>query len=141
MSPEELVDQAIAAFNQRDAAGYTNVFAEDAVLHDPFLPEPVSGREALAGTVTGIWGTFSDVHWALDGPVLAAGNRAAFRVDIRMTHDGPMPMPDGSEVAPTGEKLSFTSGVFWTLDDEGLVTDERSYFDATAVALQLGLVG
>jgi hypothetical protein len=30
--------------------------------------------------------------------------------------------------------------VFWTLDD-GLVAEERGYFDATAIAMQIGLVG
>ena len=141
MSPEERVNQAISAFNQRDVAGYTAQFAEEAVLHDPFYPEPIEGREALAAVVGGIWGSFSDVHWELGGPVVANGKRAAFPVAIRMTHDGPMPMPDGSVIDPTGEKISFTSGVFWTLDNDGLVADERSYFDATAIAMQLGLVG
>jgi predicted ester cyclase len=64
----------------------------------------------------------------------------AFSFAIRMTHDGPMPMPDGSVIDPTGEKISFTSGVFWALDD-GLVAEERGYFDATAIAMQIGLVG
>jgi len=140
MRPEELVNQAITAFNQRDAAAYTAVFAEEAVLHDPFYPEPVTGREALAAMVAGLWSSFSDVRWELGGPIVANGEQAAFPVDIRMTHDGPMPMPDGSVIEPTGEQISFTSGVFWTLDD-GLVAEERGYFDATAIAMQLGLVG
>jgi steroid delta-isomerase-like uncharacterized protein len=140
MPSEELVNQAITAFNQRDVGAYTAVFAEEAVLHDPFFPEPVKGREALAEMVAGIWGSFSDVHWDLDGPVVANGRQVAFPVAIRMTHDGPMPMPDGSVIDPTGEKISFTSGVFWTLDD-GLVAEERGYFDATAIAMQIGLVG
>lgn len=140
MRSEELVNQAITAFNQRDAAAYTAVFSEEAVLHDPFFPEPITGREALAEMVSGIWSSFSDVHWALGGPIVASSQQVAFPVAIRMTHDGPMPMPDGSVIDPTGERISFTSGVFWTLDD-GLVAEERGYFDATAIAMQLGLVG
>ena len=119
MSPQELVNQAIAAFNQRDAATYTALFTEDA----------------------GIWSSFSDVNWELAGPVLADGEHVAYAVTVQMTHDGPMPMPDGSVVGPTGEKVSFETGVFWTRDNDGLIAEERGYFDATAVALQLGLIG
>ena len=140
MPPEELVNQAIATFNQRDAAAYTALFAEDTVLRDPFVPEPTKGREALAELVTGIWGSFSDVHWELAGPVVANGKRVAYPLTIRMTHDGPMPMPDGTVIEPTGERIAFETGIFWTLDDHGLVAEERGYFDATAVAMQLGLV-
>ncbi len=141
MPPEELVNRAIARFNQRDAAAYAALFAEDAVLHDPFFPEPTKGREALAEMVTGIWGSFSDVRWELAGPVIANGERVAYPVTVRMTHDGPMPLPDGTVIEPTGERVSFDTGVFWTLDDDGLVVEERGYFDATAVAMQLGIVG
>jgi len=141
MPPEELVRRAIAAFNQRDVAGYTAVFAHDAVLHDPSFPEPTKGRAALAAAVRGLWSSFSDVHWELDGPVVAEGNLVAYSLTIRMTHDGPLPMPDGSVIEATGEKVSSGSAVFWRLEDEGLVIEERSYFDATGVALQLGLVG
>ena len=91
--------------------------------------------------VTGIWASSSDAHWELDGPVVANGKRVAYPLAIRMTHAGPMPMPDGSVIDPTGEKISFTSGMFWTLDDDGLVAEERGYFNATAVAMQLGLPG
>jgi steroid delta-isomerase-like uncharacterized protein len=140
MRAEDLVHRAITAFNQRDAAAYAAVFDEEAALHDPFFPEPITGREAIAEMVSGLWSSFSDVHWTLTGPIVADDQQVAFPVDVRMTHDGPMPMPDGSVIDPTGERISFTSGVFWTLDD-GLVAEERGYFDATAIAMQLGLVG
>ncbi len=141
MTPDELVTRAIDGFNHRDAAAYTAVFAQDAVMHDPFFPEPTKGREEIAALVSGVWGSFSDARWELVGPVVAADDRIAFVVAVQMTHDGPMPMPDGTIMDATGERISFESGVFWTLDDDGLVAEERGYFDATAVALQLGLVG
>jgi len=141
MSAEQHVTATLDAWNQRDVAAYTSHFAEDAVLHDPFFPEPTKGRDALAGLATGLWGSFSDVRWDLKGPVIAEGNRAAFVVDVQMTHDGPLPMPDGTMIDPTGEKISFESAIFWTFNDDGLVAEERGHFDATAIALQLGLVG
>jgi steroid delta-isomerase-like uncharacterized protein len=141
MSPEVHVTRTLDAWNRRDVAAYTSSFAEDAVLHDPFFPEPTKGRDALAELAHGLWSSFSDVRWELNGPVIADGNRAAFVVAIQMTHDGPLPMPDGSVIDATGEKIAFDSAIFWTFDDDGLVVEERGHFDATAIALQLGLVG
>ncbi len=141
MAPQDPVSTAIDGFNERDAAKYASVFADDGVLHDPFFPEPTKGRAGIQAMIGGIWGSFSDVTWTLASPVITSGDRMAFIVDVKMTHDGPMPMPDGTIVEPTGERISFESGVFWTLDADGFVAEERGYFDATAVALQLGLVG
>lgn len=141
MSPNDLVNQVIDAFNQRDAATYVAKFTQDAVLHDPFFPEPSKGREELTALVSGIWSSFSDVRWELLPPVIAADRHIAFVIAVQMTHDGPLPMPDGTIIDATGEQISFETGVFWTLDDDGLIAEERGYFDATAVALQLGLVG
>jgi hypothetical protein len=31
--------------------------------------------------------------------------------------------------------------VFWTINSDGLIAEERSYFDATGVAAQLELTG
>jgi predicted ester cyclase len=45
------------------------------------------------------------------------------------------------EVPPTGKAISYESAVLWTIDSAGLITEERSYFDATGVAAQLGLTG
>ncbi len=141
MSPEDLVRRAIAAFNRRDLAGYTELFSPDVVVHDPSFPGPTRGRAALARIIVGTWRSFSDVHWGRDGPVVADGDMVAFALRFDMTQDGPLPMPDGTEFEATGQRISCASAVFWRRDDVGLVVEERSYFDATAVALRLGLVG
>jgi len=81
------------------------------------------------------------MRWELHPPVVSSGNRVAYEYTAQMTHDGPMPKPDGTVLDPTGKELSVEIGVFATLDDDGLFAEDRGYFDATAVAMQLGLVG
>ena len=46
---------------------------------------------------------------------------------------------DVHEVPATGRAISFESGTFWLIGPDGLITEERSYFDATGVAAQLGI--
>ena len=141
MSPEELVHRYLEAFNQRDLAAMQALYAEDAVTYDPSHPEPIKGWEAMADVIRGQWAAFSDARWELLRPVVASGGRAAYEVAMQMTHDGPLSMPDGSTLEATGTKLSVEVGVFVTLDDDELIAEERGYLDATAVALQFGLVG
>ena len=141
MSPEELVDRYVEAFNQRDLAAMQALYAEDAVTHDPSYPEPIKGWEAMADVMRGQWAAFPDARWELLGPVVASGNRAAYEIAMQMAHDGPLSMPDGSTLEATGTELSVEVGVFLTLDADGSIAEERGYLDATAVALQLGLVG
>ena len=141
MSPEELIRRYIDAFNQRDITAMRALYAEDAVTHDPQRPEPVKGWEAIEEAIRMQWTAFPDQRWELLGPVVASGNRAAYEVAMQMTHDGPLPMPDGSTLEATGTELSVEFSVFLTLDAEGVIAEERGYGDATGVAVQLGLLG
>lgn len=56
----------------------------------------------------------------------------------KAVNDGPLKMPNG-ELPATGRAISYEAGVFWLIGRDGLITEERSYFDATGVAAQLGI--
>ena len=141
MSPEEVVHRFVDAYNQRDLAAIEALYAQDAVSHVPFYPQPLKGREAITAVIPGQWTAFPDVRMELRHPVVASGNQTAHEIAEQMTHDGPLPMPDGTVLEPTGKQLSIDIGAFFTLNADGLIAEERAYFDATAVAMQLGLVG
>ena len=141
MSPEQLVHRFIDAFNQRDLAAMEALYADDAVTHAPSFPEPLKGRETIVAFIPGLWTAFPDVRWELRNPAVTSDNQAAYEVAVHATHDGPLQMPDGTVVEATGNQLSYEMGIFLTLDDDGVIVEERGYFDATAVAMQLGLVG
>ena len=137
MSAEARIRQYVETFNRRDAAGCAALFATDAVLHDPFFPEPIRGRGGLEALNASIWRAFPDIQWRLRS-VIDGGDRVAFDLAVSGVNDGPLEMPDG-ELPATGRAISFETGVFWTVGPDGLITEERSYFDATGVAAQLGL--
>ena len=69
-----------------------------------------------------------------------ASGRVAFVVSVGGTHHGPLATPAGN-VPPTGKTITYEAAVLWTIDSDRLVAEERSYFDATGVAAQLGLTG
>lgn len=140
MSPEELVHRFVDAFNQRDLPALEALYAEDAVTLVPNIPEPLEGREAILGVIPGLWEAFPDARWELRHPVVTSGNQAAYEIVTQMTHDGPMRMPDGTVLEATGKSLSYEVGIFLTLDEDGVIAEERGYHDTATIATQLGLV-
>ena len=139
MSAARVVRQYIDAINQKDPSGFAALFAADAVLHDPFFPEPTRGRDDLQSMLEGILRAFPDMAWKQLGDPIDAGGRVAFVVSISGTNDGPLAMPAGDAPA-TGRTMAYEAAVLWTINSDGLIAEERSYFDATGVAA-LGLTG
>ena len=140
MSADELVGRYVEAINEKNPIGFAALFAVDAVLHDPFFPEPTKGRDAIRSMQEGVLRAFPDMTWEQVGDPIDAGGRIAFVVSTEGTNDGPLAMPAG-DVPPTGKAMAYEAAVLWTIGSDGLIAEERSYFDATGVAAQLGLTG
>ena len=138
MTGEELARRYVDAFNDRDVDAWVALFAEDAVIHDPFFPEPWKGREAIENVEQAVLRAFPDMHWRQLRPATDVGDRVAVEVAVKAVNDGPLKMPYG-ELPATGRVISYEAGVFWLIGPGGLITEERSYFDATGVAAQLGI--
>lgn len=138
MTGEELARRYVDTFNDRDVDAWVALFAEDAVIHDPFFPEPSKGREAIENVEQAVLRAFPDMQWRQLRPAIDVGDRVAVELAVNAVNDGPLEMPDG-ELPATGRAISFETGVFWLIGSDGLITEERSYFDATGVAAQLGI--
>ena len=54
------------------------------------------------------------------------------------THEGPLEMPDGSELPATGLTISFSVAVVLETT-EGLIRRERQYYDNLGILDQLGV--
>ena len=135
---EELARRYVSTFNDRDVDAWVALFAEDAVIHDPFFPEPSRGRETIKALEKAIERGFSDMQWRQLRPAIGADGRVAVELAVNAVNDGPLDLP-GGEVPATGRTISYETGVFWQIGPDGLITEERSYFDVTGVAAQLGI--
>ncbi len=78
--------------------------------------------------------------WTPVGDPIDTGGRVAVVVSVEGTNNGPLATPAG-EMPPTGKTIAYEAAVQWTIDSDGLIAEERSNFDATGVAAQLGLTG
>ena len=135
---EDLARRYVETFNDRDVEGWGALFAEDAVIHDPFWPELIKGREASKSLLNSALRAFPDMRWRQLQPVIDVGDRVAVELAVNAVNEGPLEMP-GGELPATGRAISYETGIFWLIGPDGLITEERSYFDATGVAAQLGM--
>ncbi|MCK6212761.1 nuclear transport factor 2 family protein [Georgenia sp. EYE_87] len=135
---QELARRYVDTFNDRDLDAWMALFVEDAVVYDPFVPEPSRGRNAIRNVEMAVLRAFPDMRWRLLRPAVGGGGRVAVEIAVSAVNDGPLHMPAGALPA-TRRPISFETGTFWLLASDGLITEERSYFDATGVATQLGI--
>lgn len=113
MTPGETVTAFIHAIERRDVDKAVAMLAED-VSYENVPMQPVVGREGVRATLSRFLGAASEVEWPTSLQ-LEVGNRVANeRVDRFKIGDGWLEMPVAG---------------FFEVDDDGLITLWRDYFD------------
>lgn len=140
MTGSDLVRRYVDTYNAGDSTGLGAFYAADVLLSDPLAPAPTKGREVVVATGAAFRRAFPDLLWTLNQEPVVAHGALAWEVRTTGTMLGPMPGP-GGEIAPTGKGFATDMGIFWTLGPDGLITEERAYFDASGLMAQLGLSG
>jgi steroid delta-isomerase-like uncharacterized protein len=134
-----VLEEQVAAINAHDAVRCAAYYSEDTVVRDPQYPEPMHGRAAVANDLAALFTAFPDLRAEVTCTVVS-GSTLAAEATMTGTHTGPMTLPSG-DVPPTGRRLRFGLAFFDSIDDHGLVLDERRYYDIADQLQQLGLTG
>ena len=124
------------AFNARDRAAMRKLYASDATILNPDSPIAMTVDEMISGFDASL-SAFPDATVSL-GSVMADGDDVAFEMTWTGTHQGPLEMPDGSELPATGLTVSFPVAVVLETAD-GLISRERQYYDNLGILDQLGV--
>jgi steroid delta-isomerase-like uncharacterized protein len=132
-----VLEDQVAAINARDAARFAAFYSEDAIVRDPQYPGPLHGRAAVENDSSAFFTAFPDLRAEVTCSVVS-GSTLAAEMTIAGTHTGPLTLPSG-EVPPTGRALRFEMAFFARIDDQGLIVDERRYYDVADQLEQLGL--
>jgi steroid delta-isomerase-like uncharacterized protein len=131
----QVLKRATDAWNAHDADGVAACYAEDAVLTDVGLPDPLRGRAAIRDSVAGYMAAFSDFHAEDIGEPIVSGNRAAQEWKVTGTHDG-----DLMGIPPTGKSATTYGCGTAEFGDDGLIHSAGNYWNAAALMQQLGLM-
>ena len=92
---------------------------------------PASNWERWKSAFPVATGTMNDTH--------VSGNTVIFEVTWRGTHNGPLPMPNGGELAATGLPVEIRA-VLVTVVEDGKIASQRHYLDMLAMLTQLGVI-
>lgn len=130
------IEEFVKALNQHDLQAFQAFYAKDCTVIDPEYPEPLKGHSAIRKdfekTLTG----FPDMKYTLKG-VAASDDTVAFELIATGTHKGDIPGPAGP-IRATKRTMELRMAVFERINEQGLITEERRYFDMAVLMQQLG---
>ena len=118
----KVIDDYFAGINALDADAWLSTFAPDATSYEPGQP-PLTGHEALRAFFNGVAGGFSSLHFNAD-ETFAVGNEAAVKWSAHGT-------------GHNGKEATFAGIDVFTVNDAGLITTLRAYWNPAAMMAQL----
>lgn len=136
MSYRGVLDRYVELYNDGDLDGVMDLYADDAVQ---LMPDGTfEGRSAIRDRLAKELGAFSDLAHRV---VSYVEDEDAFADEWAFvgTHTGPLVLPDGTELPPTGLRVEVKGMEFVGLRDGKIIADNM-YYDNLAVAAQLGLL-
>ena len=122
-----------AAWNRGDADGLAELVAEDVIWRDVALQKPVNGREEIRTRARVYLAAFPDLR-VQETSSTVAGPRLALELTITGTHRGEL-----LGIAPTGRWTESYAAVVLTFDEDGMIIEGATYWNALAMMCQLGL--
>jgi steroid delta-isomerase-like uncharacterized protein len=135
---KKVADNYLKAVNSGDAAAVARLYTEDAIMIMPGEPEPIRGRKAIEENQAALFRALPDfkVEFTL---ILISGDHITFEGVGRGTFTGPLASPEG-EIPPTGRSVALKFVFIAKVTQEGLVEEDRTYFDTAEFMKQLGLM-
>jgi len=135
ITAQQLAEKLRKAFRSSDPAALAALYTEDAVLHEG--SEVFQGREAIKESYAASLRAFPDMEpefWN----IMSCGEYFIYEGTSRGTHTGPLATPEG-DIPPTGRKIEIRFAFIAKMNSEGLVQEDRTYFDSALMMQQLGL--
>lgn len=137
MTVQEMVRRNIEIFNQHDMNAFASLYAINVVAYDPMYPEGLTDRDAVLKDAEDFILAFPDIQIEVISSI-SSGDSAAFEMELRGTHTGPLVTPSGS-IPATNRRMNLRIGRFMRVDSQGAITVDNRYYDTAGIAQQLGL--
>jgi uncharacterized protein (TIGR02246 family) len=135
-SVRDVCGRNVQLYNAGDLEGLVNLYSEDGVLITP--DGTFEGRAAILEAISRALAAFPERTLTID-VVVEQGDTIAVEWTHVGMNTGPMPLPDGTEVPPTGKQVEF-KGMSLVRARDGKMAVHHMYYDNMALAGQLGLL-
>ena len=129
-SIRDLAGRRAQLYNAGDVAGLADLYTEDARLVTP--DGTFEGRAALHEAFSRDKAAFPD-HAVTRDVIVEQGDTLADEWTMLSTHSGPLVMPDGTELPPTGKRIE-AKGMELVQVRDGRVAVHHVYWDNMALA-------
>ena len=131
-----LLEEYIELYNAGDLDGVMDLYADDAVQ---IMPDGTfEGRGVIAERLAKELTAFPDVHHRFISYV-EQDDAFADEWVFEGTHAGPLLLPDGTELPPTGKRIEVRGMELCKVRDGKIIVDNL-YYDNLSVAAQLGVL-
>jgi predicted ester cyclase len=135
-SYRSLLERYVELYNAGDLDGVMDLYAEDSTQ---LMPDGTfEGRSAIHDRLAKELASFSDIAHRYVSYV-EEGDAFADEWVFVGTHTGPLVLPDGTELPPTGKRVE-VKGMELVRVRDGKIVVDNLYYDNLAVAGQLGLL-
>jgi steroid delta-isomerase-like uncharacterized protein len=129
---EETVRRQNQAFSEKRLDELLACFADDAVQHEPFIDEPISGKAALKEYYQGSFDYFPDETVTIER-LISTGSTVVGQWVCRGTQAGEfMGLP------ATGRRFDVPEAAIYDFDEDGLIKQLWVFVDSGTIAKQLG---
>ena len=135
ISAQQLAEKLQQAFASGDPAAIAALYAEDAIYYDN--SEVIHGRAAIQATYADLLRAFPDANSEFWNKI-TCGETFIYEGTWQVTHSGPLATLEG-DIAPTGRTATFRFAFFAKMNADGLIQEDRSYYDTAQMMQQLGL--
>lgn len=133
----EVMDRLTTAMTARDKETQASCYAADAVAVTPDQGE-ITGQEAISNYLSQFGESFPDIGYDYLQKY-EAGNVAIDEGYVTGTNTGPLPLPSGESLPPTGKSIRVRSCDVAHVEG-GLIKHHTFYFDQMEFMGQLGLL-
>jgi len=132
-----IADALLGDLNRHDLKAYVRHYSADATHWDPTEPG-LTRAENFEESLGAYLRAFPDLHCELTN-VIGDDEYFAYEWVGRGTHTGPLASPQG-EIPPTGRRIEVRACSVIRLNAQGLIAEEREYWDMAGFMQQLGLM-
>jgi steroid delta-isomerase-like uncharacterized protein len=137
VATEDILNRLQDAINRHDANAVAALYAQDAVVEDPFQNQPLRGRDSIRKDADEFLKAFPNMQFRFSNAA-SNGSMVGAEVDFTGTHTGPITGPQGT-IQPTGRSVRIRGAAFARVSPEGLIMEEHRYYDTADFLQQLGL--
>lgn len=139
VEPDAVVDALIDTIERGDLDGMAALYGPDAVQHHPLADGPVRGRDAIRESEAALFAMFSDV--TIGRRTVARDEGVTFIVELVLgaTNTGSLDVGGPDLLPATGRRVELPATWVIEIGSDGLIAEERDYFDTATLFRQLDL--